>query len=88
VFLTCVARCVQPYTEAAAKAKADYDAKYKVVQDKKPKRPLSAYMLFSNSARPKVKAANPTAGNLNPKPYVLLSSPARPKTMDANPTLN
>ena len=52
-----MARCVQPYTEAAAKAKADYDAKYKVVQDKKPKRPLSAYMLFSNSARPKVKAA-------------------------------
>ena len=51
----------KPYTEAAAKAKADYDAKYKVVQDKKPKRPLSAYMLFSNSARPKVKAANPTA---------------------------
>ena len=50
-----------PYTDAAAKAKAEYDAKYKVEKEKTPKRPLSAYMIFSNAVRPKVKAANPSA---------------------------
>jgi len=51
----------KPYEDSASKAKAEYDAKYKVPVSKEPKRPLSAYMLYSNSARPTVKAANPTA---------------------------
>jgi len=51
----------KPFEDSAAKAKAEYDAKYKVVVSKEPKRPLSAYMIFSNNVRPTVKAANPTA---------------------------
>jgi len=51
----------KPYQDSAAKAKAEYDAKYKVKVDTAPKRPLSAYMIFSNKVRPEVKAANPTA---------------------------
>jgi hypothetical protein len=38
--------------------------KQKLPESKDPKRPLSAYMIFSNSVRPKVKAANPTAGGV------------------------
>eukprot|EP00960_Hanusia_phi_P028478 747424-Hanusia_phi.AAC.4 len=49
------------YEDKAAAAKAEYDAKYGAVKESKPKKPLSAYMLFSNHMRPDVKKANPSA---------------------------
>jgi len=52
----------KPYEEAAAKERAEYDLKYgKTAKDNQPKKPLSAYMLYSNAVRSDVKAANPTA---------------------------
>ncbi|EKX44022.1 hypothetical protein GUITHDRAFT_153133 [Guillardia theta CCMP2712] len=48
------------YEDKAAAAKAEYNAKYGTVKETKPKKPLSAYMLFSNHVRPDVKKANPT----------------------------
>ncbi|KAJ1478137.1 high mobility group box domain-containing protein [Baffinella frigidus] len=53
------------YEEQAAKAKAEYVAKYgsttKAPKEKAgPKKPLSSYMIFSSETRPSVVAANPT----------------------------
>eukprot|EP00286_Rhodomonas_abbreviata_P026534 CAMPEP_0181311500 /NCGR_PEP_ID=MMETSP1101-20121128/13170_1 /TAXON_ID=46948 /ORGANISM="Rhodomonas abbreviata, Strain Caron Lab Isolate" /LENGTH=192 /DNA_ID=CAMNT_0023418235 /DNA_START=186 /DNA_END=765 /DNA_ORIENTATION=+ len=53
----------KPYEEAAAAERAEYDAKYGKAAKKStgPKKPLSAYMLYSNAVREEVKSANPTA---------------------------
>ena len=55
------------YETEYQKEKAEYDQKmeeYKKTQKdvEKPKKPMSAYMLFANAKRAEIKAANP--GNL------------------------
>eukprot|EP00287_Rhodomonas_sp_CCMP768_P021230 CAMPEP_0202814960 /NCGR_PEP_ID=MMETSP1389-20130828/5946_1 /ASSEMBLY_ACC=CAM_ASM_000865 /TAXON_ID=302021 /ORGANISM="Rhodomonas sp., Strain CCMP768" /LENGTH=215 /DNA_ID=CAMNT_0049486831 /DNA_START=71 /DNA_END=718 /DNA_ORIENTATION=+ len=52
----------KPFQDAAAKELDAWNALYgKKAQPEKPKKPLSAYMLYSNHVRPAVKDANPAA---------------------------